>query len=1005
MAAVLQLLGVPFAQVGEEAESLSAKQTALLAMLAERHPKSVTRDYLAELLWPAAAPSAQRHSLAQALYTVRKRLGRDAVAATASSVELTLATCDLWSFRTSVRNGAYERAAELIRGEFCENLIVSDCAEFEQWLDNIRREIRESALSILGEQIETGTREALSTALSVKLHTLPLPGAESETALYSADRHAFVGRVLERRALDEAWERSKLGEVAAALVIGEPGVGKTTLCTRVVKKAILQGARSLTATGYELQRNLPYGVVTQLLKEAQQLGWLEDLDPYWGGVLAKLLPLGSKHVALNTAQEAASDDRFAGAVCHLMDTATSLSPVTIFVDDAQWADSASMGIIHYLTHHEGDLPLFVLIASRVSDTHALSSGGWSFAPSLSLQGLRLDESRILIEQLNPFAHPVDVEALHQLSSGNPFLLRTLLANRGSSATGVPASVKHFFKERLNALSGSAITLGAAISAVGEPLAPPELSWVSGLDINDIDSGLRELMDAGIVEVQKKEGAFVLNNDILGEVVLDSLSPVASARLHGRVARLLRDRGSPAAIVATQMTIAGDEPETCFYALQAARASAYLFAYKEAEHFFRIALGTAATSELELQARVELARIYLRQGRAEEAETLLKRFTRRDSLGDSDKAVWEAHLLITQLSENCPPTFPRQAFRRALELEELLPAVLATELYVDIAANAQHGLHNLLGEATQAAWRTLKGVGEAPEKVRLEVLTSAYQTVHAFTKANLERLDELTRSSSLWPATYVACLSASSFVRISQGFAHDAERHLLQALRICEQYGFLDQRLRVLNNLGVCLLEQGRLQEAEEQFSAVARSGGSVAPKEIPGALNNLLITEYEKGDFESTLALGRKHLREPSLQTRLRVGLLGVLGLASLKVGRLAQAREYENLIHTDTEYGDGLSNDVSYVEIFLARMAVIDGKNHQAEDRLREKVDTFASRDFYCAARMEVELLRTVASHSPGLALEKALELRPSLAAAHAAPLVTRLDGIVARCQNHLRN
>ena len=200
-----------------------------------------------------------------------------------------------------------------------------------------------------------------------------------------------------------------------------------------------------------------------------------------------------------------------------------------------------------------------------------------------------------------------------------------------------------------------------------------------------------------------------------------------------------------------------------------------------------------------------------------------------------------------------------------------------------------------------------------------------------------------------------------------------------------------------------MLEQGRFAEARDQFNAVARSRGPDAPKEIPGALNNLLITEFEKGAFEAVIDLGRKHLAEPFLQARLRVGAFGVLGLASLELGRLAQAREYENVILADTAYGEGLSNDVSYVEIFIARMTTIGGNTEIAERRLREKIEIFESRDYYCAARMKVELLRSISSHSPAMALESALELRPELAAAHAAPLVARLDSIIARCKNRL--
>lgn len=195
------------------------------------------------------------------------------------------------------------------------------------------------------------------------------------------------------------------------------------------------------------------------------------------------------------------------------------------------------------------------------------------------------------------------------------------------------------------------------------------------------------------------------------------------------------------------------------------------------------------------------------------------------------------------------------------------------------------------------------------------------------------------------------------------------------------------------------MEQGRWEEAEQQFEAVARAGGSVAPKEVPSALNNMLIIKYERGNFAETLELGRKYLNETALRTRLRIGSLAVLGLAELEFGRLSKAREYENAIRTNSGYDLGWSNDVSYVEIFIARMSVIDGNIIQAEVRLDQRVETFWPRDFYCAARMKVEHLRHMARRSPESAVEDAKNLRVRLAAANAVPLVERLDRIIAKC------
>ncbi len=1002
----LRLLGSPLISCEGIQPQLSVKQTALLAILAEKAPRQVSRQYLATLLWPASEASSRLHSLSQAIYVIRRRLGKNVIIATQQCIQLGDVDCDLSRFDDLLQNGAHDQAAASVSGEFCEGLVVPGCAELDHWLESARATVRTKAISLLNRQVDRRRREALASALSIELpHPELRDRAAYEPPAYQR-QCGFVGRVWERQALEETWSRSKHGEVSTALVTGEPGMGKTTLCLRIVKKSVLQGAGALIASGYQLQRNLPYGVITQLLKGAKSAGMFDTVDPQWRDVLSGLLPSIQPSSAINAQRTPpAPSYRFAGAIHHLLDRAARSQPITIFVDDIQWADSASMAIISYLAHYDVDLPIFILLASRDPSHHDLTDSGWSFDVAVSLQGLALGESRVLVEELASKEDAVDVEALHRLSGGNPFLLQALLTNYHEVDSGLPTNAKHCFRSQLDQIPDSAVAIGAALSAVKEELSTADLGWLAGVEDDEVNDGLSALLASGFVEVDDSRTAFALSHDILGELFLDRLPPVASARLHGRVARFLRDRGSPVEIVATQLTVVGDDPETCDYALRAARASLQLHAHREAEHFFRIALGSAGAASVELDARIALSRIYLRQGKSEDAELILRQFGRKDRLASTELALLEANLLMAQLSGNSPPTFPQEAFRRAVELESQLPPQVATELYADIGANAQHGLHDLLGNAMHAARRTLQTIESTPERIRLDAGISACQTLHAFTEANVDRLDQLTLQSSRWPATLVACLSAGSLVRIAIGRVADAEGGFLKALQVCEQYGFWDQRLRALNNLGVCMLEQGKFAEAEEQFSSVARAGGPDAPKEIPGALNNLLITEYERGNYESVIELGRKHLGEPFLQARLRVGVLGVLGLACLELGRLAQAREYESVILTDTAYGEGLSNDVSYVEIFRARMASLDGNVEGAERRLREKVETFTSRDYYCAARMKVELLRSMASHSPALALGGARELRPRLAAAHAVPLVARLDGIIARCENRVAN
>src|SRR2546427_9202718 len=71
-------LGAPllFTDAGEQIRFRTRKHFALLIRLAVEAGKRFTRDYLMDLLWGDAAAHLARHSLAQALTVLKKKVGR-----------------------------------------------------------------------------------------------------------------------------------------------------------------------------------------------------------------------------------------------------------------------------------------------------------------------------------------------------------------------------------------------------------------------------------------------------------------------------------------------------------------------------------------------------------------------------------------------------------------------------------------------------------------------------------------------------------------------------------------------------------------------------------------------------------------------------------------------------------------------------------------------------------------------------------------------------------------
>src|SRR5213592_1968894 len=117
------------------------KSEALLAYLALQPGRMIARDKLAALLWGDASDERARHSLRQALVTLRQALPRAAAACLVEEgdnvgVSPTAVEVDVTRFEalaTAASPEALERAAALYRGDLLEGMSVAE-PPFEEWL-------------------------------------------------------------------------------------------------------------------------------------------------------------------------------------------------------------------------------------------------------------------------------------------------------------------------------------------------------------------------------------------------------------------------------------------------------------------------------------------------------------------------------------------------------------------------------------------------------------------------------------------------------------------------------------------------------------------------------------------------------------------------------------------------------------------------------------------------------------------------------------------------------
>jgi DNA-binding SARP family transcriptional activator len=116
-------------------QATQRRQLALLALLGAGDEGGLSRDKVQALLWPESAAGSARHSLADAVYRLRKTLGRACVLAEGESLKLNpdLFDVDVRRFRAALARREVEDAVPVYRGPFLDGFHLFGSQAFEEW--------------------------------------------------------------------------------------------------------------------------------------------------------------------------------------------------------------------------------------------------------------------------------------------------------------------------------------------------------------------------------------------------------------------------------------------------------------------------------------------------------------------------------------------------------------------------------------------------------------------------------------------------------------------------------------------------------------------------------------------------------------------------------------------------------------------------------------------------------------------------------------------------------
>ena len=684
----------------------------------------------------------------------------------------------------------------------------------------------------------------------------------------------FVGRTDELSTIDGLVVVAAGGRTAAAILIGEPGAGKTSLVGEAVRRSGISARFSVT--GYALERHVPLAAASDLLRGASRL-------PDGGRVAGWLSPDAAAGSGLDAVR--------------LFETVYACLPRDevrlLLIDDLQWADPLSLALCHYLVRATAAAgpPLLVLAASRpcaeaTAFVDALQTMLGDALADIAVGPLDVAAGVALVRTSAPQIDDATARRMWERSAGSPFWLEVL------ATTDVGEhDVGRMVAQRMRGLPPDAGGLLALVAIAARPLPTHDVADLLGWDEARVAAAVDRLSECGIVV---HDGIVIrMAHDLIRDGATSQIPVDQCRRLHQHLAAWLeRDPDADLATLSSALEhrhAAGSPIAEA--ALRILEAPTRRLIGSDGVH--RIAaLADASTTDADGRAAVDAAIAAVAEELGERRLALQRsvvvRERHRDPAMRAQAAVAAARLAfgLQEFAES------EDLLARAREMVLTEPLAVRADVLESLLLRWAHHRLPEAKELTERALAEARRLADG-EAVDVEVRAAYLEALRArFDVAVMEQdvgsMDAIPREMALVASESSehlrAALEASiaSMARLDWSGAeeryrrvvHDARRDVVPPVLVEASYW-----------LAITLQTRGRLREAREVAASAAELAArvGVVPVRISESWVVALPAQIDMltGDWRAALASVEGHAaREEDPHFRLRFRHLVASSLA-----------------------------------------------------------------------------------------------------------------------------